>query len=414
MKRNMVPLLGIAFVVAIISTGVFYGLFAGKLRSSSELPVHSIVVAAHDMDRGTVIQPGDLRVAEVEGVLQGGFSKPEDAAGATLLTAVKANEPLLEERISARAPETGGAGGAVPNGMRAVTMHIFQSESLLNLLHSGSRVDLQSVSDRNGTTELRTVLENVPVLAVSAPDSNGNHPNGAAVTVLVRAEEADLVALADSGSHIRLALRNPLDQGTTPRHPLSLATLFSATKLDGDAETRAAIAGDWDHPIQLHVRVLSVSDAALEDLRKDSTSVRSEGAWHISSLHSEDIAKQIERLEERHELEVIDGERLLAGIGRPISYHAGSKPYLLRVRFTPEWLAANQVVLRVSPSFGASSGPDAQLPDTSSFLLESTSNETDAQLFPGRAWEHRHLAILVFARGIPPASLALAHAGRRR
>jgi hypothetical protein len=71
MKRNMVPLLGIAFVVAIISTGVFYGLFAGKLRSSSDLPGHAIVVAARDLDRGTVLQPGDFRVSEVLGVLGG-------------------------------------------------------------------------------------------------------------------------------------------------------------------------------------------------------------------------------------------------------------------------------------------------------------------------------------------------------
>jgi flagella basal body P-ring formation protein FlgA len=66
MKKNMVPLLGIAFIVAIISTGVFYGLFAGKLRSSSELPSHGIVVAARDLDRGTVIQASDLRISEIK------------------------------------------------------------------------------------------------------------------------------------------------------------------------------------------------------------------------------------------------------------------------------------------------------------------------------------------------------------
>jgi Flp pilus assembly protein CpaB len=64
MKRNMVPLLAIAFVVAIICTGVWYGLFAGKLRSSSEIPGHAIVVAARDLDRGTVIQRSDLRVSK--------------------------------------------------------------------------------------------------------------------------------------------------------------------------------------------------------------------------------------------------------------------------------------------------------------------------------------------------------------
>src|ERR1700722_12050975 len=108
MKRNMVPLLGIAFVVAIISTGVFYGLFAGKLRSSSEVPGHAIVVAVRDLDRGTVIQAGDLRVSEVQGVLGGAFSKPEEVAGATLLTSMKANEPLLEERVTPRASDAPG------------------------------------------------------------------------------------------------------------------------------------------------------------------------------------------------------------------------------------------------------------------------------------------------------------------
>ena len=34
-KNNLVKLLGIAFVVAIISTGVFYGLFVSKLSSNT-------------------------------------------------------------------------------------------------------------------------------------------------------------------------------------------------------------------------------------------------------------------------------------------------------------------------------------------------------------------------------------------
>src|SRR5580692_1357140 len=184
MKKNWVPLLGIAFIVAIISTGVFYGLFAGKLRSSSELPSHAIVVAAHDLDRGTILQASDLRVSEVQGAWAGGNWKADDAAGATLLVTMKANEPLLEERITPPASQATRTNDTVPSGMRAVTMHIFQSESLLNMLRPGSRVDLQAVSDRNGGTELRTVLENVQVMAVSAADGNGNRPQGAAVTIL--------------------------------------------------------------------------------------------------------------------------------------------------------------------------------------------------------------------------------------
>src|SRR5579862_2430264 len=161
MKRNIVPLLGIAFVVAIISTGVFYGLFAGKLRSSSEVPGHALVVAARDLERGTVIQPGDLRVTQTLGALAGAFSKPEDATGVTLLTSLKTNEPLLQERVTARPADAAGNGGAVPAGMRAITLHISQSETVLGMLRPGSRIDLQAVAERSGGAELRTVLENV-------------------------------------------------------------------------------------------------------------------------------------------------------------------------------------------------------------------------------------------------------------
>jgi Flp pilus assembly protein CpaB len=223
MKKNMVPLLGIAFVVAIISTGVFYGLFAGKLRSSTEIPGHPIVVASRDLDRGTVLQPRDLRVTELEGVLSGSFAKIDDAAGATLLTPVKANEPLLEERVSPRLIDGERAGGVVPKGMRAMTVHVTESESLLKLLRPGSRVDLQAVTNRNGGAQLRTVLENVQVLEAGAADAN--HP--ANVTVLIRAQDSDLVALADAASRVRVALRNPADKENSTHRALSLQALFS-------------------------------------------------------------------------------------------------------------------------------------------------------------------------------------------
>ena len=424
MKKNMVPLLGIAFIVAIVSTGVFYGLFAGKLRSSSELPGHAIVVAARDLDRGTVLQSSDLRVSEIQGALAGSFSKPEDASGDTLLTAMKANEPLLEERVTPRISESARAAGPVPNGMRAITMHIFQSESVLGMLRAGSRVDLQAVSDKNAGTELRTVLENVRVLEVSPADANGNRPAGAAVTVLISARDADMVALADAGSRIRLALRNPMDEETTPRRSISLAGLFSASNkpvIDVAEPTHAANAAGWDHPVQLHVRVLSVSDAGLEQLRAHSSEVTSDDGWRLAAFRpSDDATSFVRSLERKHQLEVVSGERLMAGIGRSISYHAGAKPDNLRVEFSPAWLASDKLTLRVNPRMGASNGPEAQLPSLSSFLIESRGNGPDAEklaarLFPRRSWEHKHLAIFVSARAIEQSSsvaLANAHRGR--
>jgi len=432
MKRNMVPLLGIAFVVAIISTGVFYGLFAGKLRSSNDLPSHAIVVAARDLDRGTVLEPGDLRVSEVQGVLSGAFSKPEEAAGATLLIAMKANEPLLEERITPRVSDA--PGGPVPTGMRAVSMHIYQSESVLSLLRPGSRVDLQAVSERNGSTELRTILENVRILAVSSADANGNRPAGAVVTILIKAQDTDMVALADSGSRIRLALRNPLDndKGTTPAKAVTLAGLFSpGGKLAGSApEPTPANAPLWDHPVQFRVHVLQVSDAALaecEAQQVDGGSAKAAGesndSWRVTPVRSGDDAwKLIRGLQQKHQLEEVATERLTAGVGRPISYRAGEKPYQLQVQFSPEWMPGGKLGLRVKPQIGfpgaaadstgkaqATRKYDAALPDTSSFLVQGFLNDSTGQnpagrLFPGSSWEHQHLVVFVSTRPLQPTS----------
>ena len=414
MKRNMVPLLGIAFVVAIISTGVFYGLFAGKLKSSSEVPGHAIVVAARDLDRGTVIQKSDLRVSEVQGVLGGSFSKPEDATGVTLLTSMKANEPLLEDRVSQRVSEGGGVGGLVPAGMRAVSMHIFQSESLLNMLHPGSRVDLQAVTEKNNEAELRTVLENVQVLSVVAADANGNRPAGAAVTVLLRAGDADMVALADAGSRIRLALRNPMDEETTPRHSLTLAALFSRKDPESGGLESTGPAEGWVHPIQFHVWVLEASDAGLEELRALSTDVAgtpgwSDNSWRVAAFRSgNEAARLVHSLKQKHEVEVVSSERLMAGVGRPISYVEGTQPDQLRVQFSPELLATGRLGLRVKPQIGVSKY-EAGLPDTSSFLILGLGNDPGGQnslarLFPGRSWEHKHLVIFVSTRIIQQTS----------
>jgi Flp pilus assembly protein CpaB len=443
MKRNMVPLLGIAFVVAIISTGVFYGLFAGKLRSSNELPGHALVVAARDLDRGTVIQPSDLRVSAVEGVLGGSFSKPEQAAGATLLTSIKANEPLLEDRVSQPLSRVDGGGGLVPAGMRAVSMHIFESESVLNMLRPGSRVDLQAVSEKNGTPELRTVLENVEVLSVVAPEPNGNRPAGAVMTVLLRAQDSDMVALADAGSRIRLALRNPMDHETTSRRSLTLSALFSGRnepEAEGPERKRPANAASWNHPIRLHVWALEASDAALEALRTRSSEVAPAGdasgggygvapddSWRVTAFPSSDeAARLVHRLEQKQQLEVVSSERLMAGVGRPISYRAGARPYQLRVRFTPEWLPTGQLALRVKPQIAdpnsAAVGKkyEAGLPGTSSFLVQGFLNDppgqdSPARLFPGRSWEHKHLVLFVSTQSIPQTSpLAVARTDRRQ
>src|SRR5258708_1322980 len=257
MKKNVVPLLAIAFVVAAISTGVFYGLFAGRLGASTpDLPRHSLVVAAHDLERGTVLKLEDLGVAEIrlKTPLKGSFDSSDKVVGATVLDPVQENEPLTTGRLALKGSESGGPSG-VPSGMRAVSVHVYESSGIVGLLRRGSKVDIQAVSDRNGAVSLSTVLQDVEVLSVIAPpELSPGHPVPPILTVLAKPTDSDIVALADSGTHLRVALRNPLDDQTEPRKALSVAEPYrtSDTTKGPAAKTQGSTAG-----VPLHASKLS-------------------------------------------------------------------------------------------------------------------------------------------------------------
>jgi pilus assembly protein CpaB len=425
MKRNIVPLLGIAFVVAIISTGIFYGLFAGKLRSSvGESPTQSIVVAGRALNPGTVLRPEDLRVSEVKGAWKGGFSKPEDLIGATILRAVQQNEPILQDRVASSDAKSGEGAAGVPAGMRAVSIRVSESSGVVGLLHPGTKVDVQAVSRRENSAELRTILQNVEVLAVSPPpDSGGGNQALPVVTVLTRAQDADLIALADSGARIRLVLRNPLDAGAGPRHSLGLASVFAS---NGGADVNAAeprspselspvaSASEWNHPIQLYVRALAVSTGALSALDSKLTASGGNDSFSVASFAAgTDTDQLIRGLEQKQELEIVSSRRLTAGVGRPISFRAraassGTVPACrLRVQFSPEIDSTGKLSLRVKPEISLRRGEGmetrnyaAPLGNDGTFLVSGLLKDQGdhrvlERLYPEHSWGDRQLVILV-------------------
>src|SRR5436190_22442260 len=122
MKKNLVPLLGIAFVVAIISTGIFYGLFVGRLKSATIAPGQTIVVATRNLDRGATLQPADVKLAPWGSpeLPKGAFPSLDKVAGLTVIAPIQENEPVLDSRV-ASAGSGAGAGLGIARGMRAVS-----------------------------------------------------------------------------------------------------------------------------------------------------------------------------------------------------------------------------------------------------------------------------------------------------
>lgn len=230
-KKNLMTLLGIALVVALVSTGVFYGLFVSKLKSSGS--GRTLVVAAKPLEAGAVIEAGDVKAVAwpAEELPQGAFERTDQVAGKTLFGPLAPAEPVLASRLASE--EGGGQSAGIPAGMRAVSVHVSDSSGVLNLLRKGHKVDVQVVVPKTNTSsaQLRTAVEDLEVLAVSAkPELNSQGFSLPVVTLLASPAEADVLAVADSGARVRLALRNPLDSAARPRSPLTVNSVLQSAK----------------------------------------------------------------------------------------------------------------------------------------------------------------------------------------
>ena len=235
-KNNLVKLLGIALVVAIISTGLFYGLFVNKLSSNAGSG-NTLVVAAKALKAGTVLQSSDVKTIPwvAPELPKGNFGKADDVVGSTVFDSISEGEPVLESRLAS----TRSAGGAgVPSGMRAVSVHVSDSTGVLGLLRAGQIVDVQVVRGKTNEIAVRTALENLRVLSViPQTELTSQGTSLPVVTLLATPQEADVLATADAGARVRLTLRNPLDVETRPRSPLTLDGVMKSSGSAGPAAT---------------------------------------------------------------------------------------------------------------------------------------------------------------------------------
>ncbi|HEY4359833.1 MAG TPA: Flp pilus assembly protein CpaB [Bryobacteraceae bacterium] len=233
-KNNLLKLLGIALVVAIVSTGIFYGLFVNKLSSSTGSG-KTLVVAARQLKAGTQLTAGDLKTVPwpAETLPKGAFGNIDQLVGNTVFDTIGEDEPVMASRLA-----SDKTGDGVPAGMRAVSVHIADSTGVLALVRSGQKVDVQVVvshKENNNAVEVRTALEDLTVLSVHPQaDQSSQGPSLPVVTLLAKPTEADVLAAADSGARVRLTLRNPTDDATRPRAPLTLENIMRAS---GEAST---------------------------------------------------------------------------------------------------------------------------------------------------------------------------------
>ncbi|MCC6362772.1 MAG: Flp pilus assembly protein CpaB [Bryobacterales bacterium] len=427
-KKSLVPLFGVAFIVAIVSTGIFYGLFVGKLNSASVATAGSgtILAASTAVPAGSVLKQEDLKSVPWTAAAPpaGLVTKLEDAVGQTLVEALAQDEVLP---VSKLASKSGGgaltASRGIPNGMRAVSLMVQDSAGVVAMLKPGNRVDVQVVgsvnSQFNNEPQLRTILENVKVLTVPR-EPQLQSGRGTIITLLASPTEAAVLGLADSTSKIRIVLRNPIDEKKENLGAVALGNIFrqgvvphAAPQTGAPAAPRTSVNSPAQ--VQLLVRVAGAGSEAVKEIESQM-----DGPVSLDGAVSKD-ALQVSALRQGAavdgalgRMQVLSTSNLVAGqrreAGATWTLENPGKDYSLRIEFAPAVQSGGRLLVRVHPevTVPVESGiarrqvqTEIEVADGQSFVVSGLTGPEKPpvlwqRLFPGRPIPPNLKELLVF------------------
>jgi len=235
MNRRLSTILLIAFLVAAASSYIVYRVVGNQMHGTPQAPTTRIVVAARDLQIGTLIHDADLTTAEWVGSIPKGVLVTKEAAlQRGVVSQLYQGEPVLESRL-APVGSGGGLAATIRPGMRACAVRVDDVVGVAGFVLPGMHVDVlvsgtgPGVSANDGP-KVNTLLQNIEVLSAGSDiqkDNEGKPMQVQVVNLLVTPEQAQLLSLASNQTKIQLVLRNPLDVETPKTTSVAMARLFT-------------------------------------------------------------------------------------------------------------------------------------------------------------------------------------------
>lgn len=243
-----------ALVIALVGSGLFT-LWIGKQfgKNDKAAKKQQYVASTQNLETGEALQRPNLQLVDWLGSkpLEGGFGKPEDLVGRTVLYPLSAGQPI-EERHLAPAGAGVGLSTRIPDGMRAISLKTDQVVGVAGFLIPGSHVDVLVTfrTPRSPDPVTATVLQDVQIIATGQkmqPDPEGKIAPTDVVTLLVDPQDAEKVVLASAQGSVHFVLRNGADHlrtndpsaelwqlsGTAPEHSPAISTPSQKVKVPG-------------------------------------------------------------------------------------------------------------------------------------------------------------------------------------
>ena len=227
-----------ALIFALVGAGTFTFWISRNLstHTAPPPPKQQYVAALHPLDPGEILQKSNLTLVEwpASGKLEGGFQKPDDLVGRTVLYPLSAGEPILERQL-ANAGAGLGLSSRIPDGMRAISLKTDQVVGVAGFLLPGTHVDVLVTfrTPEQPDPVTSTVLQDAEIIAAgqkTQPDPEGKPTTVDVVTLLVKPNDAERVTLASAQGTVHFVLRNSGDHEQTDARPAELTQLGGVVK----------------------------------------------------------------------------------------------------------------------------------------------------------------------------------------
>ncbi|HEY3988540.1 MAG TPA: Flp pilus assembly protein CpaB [Acidobacteriaceae bacterium] len=219
MNRRLVIVLFSALAIATLCTVFVYRLVGNRLGAMQPKTTR-LIVAGTDIKLGSILRDVDLTTAEFVGsVPKGAILKKQDAIGRGVVSNLYQGEPVIDSRLAA-VGSGGGLAATIRQGMRACAVKVDEVVGVAGFVTPGMRVDVLISGNPPGAVnpaegpKVRTLFQNIEVLSAGTDiqkDGEGKPQQVQVVNLLVTPEQAELLSLASTQTHIQLVLRNPLD-----------------------------------------------------------------------------------------------------------------------------------------------------------------------------------------------------------
>lgn len=231
-KRFLMALGGAVFfgVLAIMVAQVYLD---QQRQKFDEITKTRIWISKVDIPAGSVIQESQIEEADFPiNLAQDTVRDKKAVVGKTAAFDILAKSPIYNRYLSSAAGSK--IGFLVKDGYRAYAVPVNESSSVAGFITPGSYVDVISVLQPAGATRpvARTILQNIRVLATgnqlqTSIDTASTAPraqNFSTVTLEVRLEDAQVLALASREGNLQLVIRNPNDRNEADIPAINLAS----------------------------------------------------------------------------------------------------------------------------------------------------------------------------------------------